>query len=301
MPTRLFDTDADGVMDDEATAYGGEGGWRIRIVENGITSEAVMPDIKGWARLDLPVLAPNGEWITVIDAETDEEYVFTTDADGCVALISGATGDEIEALTTGDQPCGSIGSIQPSAVIATDISVDIVGDGSPDDRLVSYVDADLDGEWRLRAEVNGLVSEVSIAGVGPHSVGVIGLADVGKISAGPEILATTGGDASGVEIGVFGFAGAGCITPHMWQDGTPLSPMVGATIGSGNSTYCGDGYLGLNGYQQDADGTYSAWGAAYEEVDVASWAYIGASDDYSEGMAYDDLTPATFDCFDLTL
>lgn len=98
MPTRLFDTDGDGVMDDEATAFGGEGGWRVRIVENGVTSEAVMPDIEGWAHLDLPVRAPNGEWITVVDAETDEQYTFTTDANGCVTLITGATGDEIDAL-----------------------------------------------------------------------------------------------------------------------------------------------------------------------------------------------------------
>jgi hypothetical protein len=93
----LFDTDGDGA-DDEVTAYGAADDWRIRVVENGIVSEAVMPAIEGWAHLGETVAAPQGWWVTVVDADTADVYTFDTGDDGCVAQLDGPGIDSVEDL-----------------------------------------------------------------------------------------------------------------------------------------------------------------------------------------------------------
>ncbi|MEL6892819.1 MAG: hypothetical protein AAFP84_14575, partial [Actinomycetota bacterium] len=88
MPTVQFDTDGDGAIDDDVTAYGAVDGWRVRVVENGVTSEALVDGIDGWAHLVDPMLATDGDQIGLRDAETDVVHRFATGPDGCIVSIS---------------------------------------------------------------------------------------------------------------------------------------------------------------------------------------------------------------------
>jgi hypothetical protein len=187
--------------------------------------------------------------------------------------------------------------ISGSATITADLLLDLRADGTADDRVLTY----FDGSWKVRTIIDDITSEVTVDDVGPAAVRVLGAADVGIVRPGNEIIAVTGAGASTAKIGVFGDVADGCLAQYTWQDTTPLAFHVGGGITHGDSTWCGDGYIGATSYEQDEWGTYSAGGAAYEEKSLGVFGYISASDDYSEGMAYEDLTPITFDCFGLVL
>ena len=53
--------------------------------------------------------------------------------------------------------------------------------------------------------------------------------------------------------------------------------------------------------EQTSDGTWMASGAAYEIATPGTLQYLGASDDFSEGIDESELGSFEFDCFDLAL
>ena len=296
MPTMQFDTDGDGASDDEVTAYGGET-WMVRIVENGVASEVALPDIDGWAYISGDLDVDGRDRVEVTDNETGTIYTIGS-VGGCAELLDTRAAD-VDDLVARPTPCGSFGPVPAGAIVETDLALDIAGDGSADDHAISYLDG---GDWVLRTVVGGTVSELDIPDVGVHAVRPLGLADVGSISAGDELIVTVGGGASSSDIGFFGFSDDGCVYPFLREGTTePFLGTVGATIGTGSGVACGTGYVALWGHQLEDDDTWSAWGAAYEEKSLGEIGYIGASDDYSEGLAQEDLRSPELDCFGLSL
>ncbi|MFN3257441.1 MAG: hypothetical protein ACE37B_17290 [Ilumatobacter sp.] len=193
--------------------------------------------------------------------------------------------------------CGVVGDEPPFAAIVSEQFVDVVGDGSADDRVLSHTV----GGWTLRATVGGVTSELTIDDVGPGAVRVLGVADVGELTAGNEILATTGAGASTTEVGIFGIDPSGCLFHFADQFGEDLVMPVGASIGFGDRFFCGTHLIGANSWSLYEDGTYDVAGAAYYESSPGTFTYLPASDDYSEGVPADELPSPLFDCFGLSL
>ncbi len=68
MPTLMYDTDGDGNVDDKVTAYSGGGeGWVLRVVEDGVISEAHTPGIDGWAYISNDYEVDGRDYIEVTD------------------------------------------------------------------------------------------------------------------------------------------------------------------------------------------------------------------------------------------
>jgi hypothetical protein len=279
MPTLMYDTDGDGDVDDAVTAYAGGGeGWMLRVVENGIISEAPMPGIDGWAYISNDYTVDGRDYIEVTDNGVVTIFTHAT-VTGCVELLD--TRDLIDDLglvpvqpapphipkgpsdlTIVVPPCGLFAPISGAASIASDITVDVADDGTADDPVVTY----LDGDWTMRATVDDITSEVMISGVGPGAVRALGVADVGDLTNGNEIIATVGAGAYATQIGVFGIDHNGCLS---WSN--------------------------------QFDGTYIMDGAAYIESAPGQFTFMPASDDFSEGLTLDQLPTDLFDCNGLSL
>ncbi|MEL6893115.1 MAG: hypothetical protein AAFP84_16095, partial [Actinomycetota bacterium] len=197
---------------------------------------------------------------------------------------------------TGDG-CGSLPDIPDDALIGTDLLVDYDGGGVADDRLVSY----FDGTWKLRAEVSGFADEIELPDAGVHGVRVLGLANVGQIMGGDEIIAVVGGGASAVEIGVFAFHELSCLIRYQHESGDDFGLLTGAGVMWGEGIICEDGAIADWGYQREDDDTYTLWGAAYHEISPGVFGYLPASDDYVEGLSFDDLSTSLFDCDGMTI
>lgn len=323
MPTVQFDTDGDGEADDEVTAYGGEDGWRVRVVEDGVTSEALALNVTAWGHLDDPIPTPDGDQIAVIDND-DPGHVwhFATGDDGCVRpLLDPPQDDAIDDLVApepapeptvppapvdelaapeDDMMCGPLPAIPGNAVIGSDLWLDLDGHGVPDDRLVSY---SVDGNWFLRGWIGPSESEVAVPAAGVHGVRVLGTADIDHTYGGDEIVAVVGGGAYAMEIGFFAFLEGGCIHRYMAEGGGEYGPTVGASIGNGSGLACVDGRVIETGFQLMDDDTYTAWEATYEPVSVIT---IGGAADIEgfevDGLSDDEVAEyATFDCHGLTL
>ncbi len=316
MPTLLFDTDGDGNEDDEVTAYGDIDGWLLRVVENGVTSEALMTGIPGYANIANSYKVDGRDYIEVHDQELGTIFTLAT-VDGCAELLHIGPGHEEvidlvpwtpdpdpalipllpSDLTIYVPPCGFHAAIPGGASIASNITVDVAADGTADDQIVTY----LDGGWTMRATVNGITSEVSINGVGPGATRALGVADVGALTAGNEIIATVGAGAYTTQIGVFGIDSNGCLFHFLDSSGTELAMSSGASIGFGDRFSCGPGYIAGNSWSNQFDGTYDMGGAAYIESTLGQFTYMPASDDYSEGLSFDQLPTDLFDCNGLSL
>lgn len=340
MPTVLFDTDGDGEADDEVTAYGAADGWRVRVTEDGVTSEAPALGVAAWGYLDAPIPTGDGDQIAVADNDDPGSiWYFATGDDGCVRpLLDPPHEDGIDDLAAPqDEPtptlpptpvdeiatpqpdpippvtpvddlaafedellCGPLPDIPVNAVIGSDLWLDLDGHGAPDDRLVSYA---VDGNWFLRGWIGPSESEVAVPGAGVHGVSVLGTADVDHTYGGDEIVAVVGGGAYSVEIGFFAFLEGGCLHRYLAEGGGEFGPSVGASIAFGSGLACVDGRVVETGFQRMEDDTYTVWEASYEPVSVITFG--GAAD--VEGFEADGLTAdeaaeyATFDCHGLTL
>ncbi len=311
MPTMVLDTDGDG-PDDEVTAYGAADGWVLRVVENDVISEASIPDVMGWAFISNTFKSAGRDVVEVTDNDLGTTYIFST-VDGCVELLEESESIDdvtIEPLpdpapaptgpsdfTTGAGGCGDIGPDPDDPTITSELFVDLAGDGTADDHLVTY----FDGTWTMRSLVAGVVSEVDITGVGPGSVRALGLADVGELTAGPEIIATVGAGASVTRISVFGVDESNCLFRFVDGADDDLAMTSGATIGNGSRFSCGPGYIAGNSWTLQDDDTYSIYGAAYIESSAGQFTYMPASDDYNDGLTADELPVDLFDCNGLSL
>lgn len=316
MPTIMYDTDGDGNDDDEVTAYAGGGeGWVLRVVENGVTSEAHMPGIDGWAYISNDYQVDGRDYIEVTDNDVGTIFTHAT-VNGCVKLLHTGPGDEEiddlaqpspdedptrpvgpSDLAVAVPPCGLFAPIAGSATIASDITVDVADDGTADDQIVTY----LDGGWTMRATVDGITSEATISGVGPGAVRALGVADVGELTTGNEIIATVGAGAYTTQIGAFGIDNNGCLFHFLDASGTELAMSSGASIAFGERFSCGPGHIVRNSWNNQFDGTYFMDSAAYIESTPGQFTYMPASDDFSEGLTFDQLPTDLFDCNGLAL
>lgn len=189
-------------------------------------------------------------------------------------------------------PCGVFDPIPAESQITSDLSVDLDGDGAADDQVITY----LDGVYKLRSIQNGVISEVAVPDVGTSSIRALGVGNAGEISPGNEIVVRTGGGSSNAQIGFFGHDDAGCLFTFT-RYGIVLEMHVGATVGTSSGVYCADGLIADWSYGLEDDGTYTGSGAAYFESSPGDFTYLPASDDFSEGLALEDLSPADLDCF----
>lgn len=313
MPTTLGDTDEDGELDDEITAYGATDAWRLRVVENGVISEAAMPAIGGWAYLAGIGDFGDGMTIDVIDADTDDRYEFGFDDSRCLVQVAGPGVDPVDDLapqppatdpgpfvdpslgvaTAG--PCGVHNAIPDDAIYGSDGIYNL--NDSDEVRLVTYFDGSV---WRLRQQWGTTISEVELPDAGASGARVIGLADVAALG-GHEILAIVGGGASTVEVGVFSSFEGPCLFRFQADGGGDFSLFAGATVGSGIGITCGDEWLDSWSYQLEEDDTYTLSGAAFEEVSTGTFGYMLASDGFVEGLTEAELPESIFDCNGLSL
>ncbi|MGA1439901.1 MAG: hypothetical protein ACO4CU_08730 [Ilumatobacteraceae bacterium] len=188
--------------------------------------------------------------------------------------------------------------VPAGATIGTEIVFDY---GSmTGNRAFSYVDG---GTWKLRVEFSGGVTTEIIVPASPATgVRPIGLADVDATRPGAELFAVVDGGASALEVGLFGFRSDGCIQRYQGQGGGDFDLVVGASTNQGEGLICGPGLISTWGYQLEADGTYSAFGAAFEAVSDFVFGYVPASDDFLDGLTFEEVGGrAVFDCNGLTL
>ncbi|MEM1332207.1 MAG: hypothetical protein AAGG08_02015, partial [Actinomycetota bacterium] len=197
-------------------------------------------------------------------------------------------------------PCGPIDPIAFDANVTGSLAVDLIGDGTADDELVGY---EVAGQWYLRATVGGVVSEVELAdSAWPQGVRPLGLADVGAITPGPEILSVIGGGVSAKWIGIHGLDAERCLF-EFTQNGGPLDGFIDWSASFIDTFGCltGDTVFGTSGfwravYVNHGPDDWSASSAAYHESTPGDFTYIGASDDYSEFLTDADLPAQIFDC-----
>jgi len=329
---RLFDTDGDGELD-SAQTYPRSGdpyaddaqAWTIRVIENGVISEAPIPDLAISVGIATGVEVDGRVHVIVDNYDNNDQHTFGTNADGCIEFLSTEPGDGpgpdpsddlvatnptipvptiplpttpitidpiLVAPTPAPGPCGDFDPIPAASQITSDLTVDLVGDGVADDRVVTY----LDGVYKLRSVRNGVTSEVSVPEVGVSSIRALGVGNAGEISVGNEVIVRTGGGASAAEIGIFGHDADGCVF-QFTLNGSELEMYVGATIGTSSGMYCGESLIAEWSYELDADGTYFGSSAAFFESSAGDFTYLPGSDDFSEGLTIDELSPATLDCF----
>ncbi len=87
MLTNYIDTNGDG-EDDAVTAYAGGGnGWVLRVVEDGVISEAVIPDVAGMAGIAGSIDAGDRQHVLVSDWSSGAFHTFATDT-GCIEFLS---------------------------------------------------------------------------------------------------------------------------------------------------------------------------------------------------------------------
>ncbi|MFK8024553.1 MAG: hypothetical protein AB8G26_11390 [Ilumatobacter sp.] len=192
--------------------------------------------------------------------------------------------------------CGFVGSIPGTATIVSDISVDLDGDGDLD-QAISFVDAG----WSVRTVVDGVTSQIDISGVGPHAVTLLGGTDVAWITPGDELIATVGGGASSVEVGVIGVDDDGCVFQFDDGAGESIGFPVGATVTNGSGVFCAAGSIHAHSFELQPDDTFSASASGYHEVAAGTLDLLPGSPDFNEGLSFDDLQPATLDCDGIAL
>lgn len=206
--------------------------------------------------------------------------------------VSGAGDEGVDAPLCMTPP------VPAGATIGTEILFDF---GSmTGNRAFSYVDS---GTWKLRVEFgSGVTTEIVVPTSPATGVRPIGLADVDDTRPGDELFAVVGGGASALEVGVFGFRPDGCIERYQGQGGGDFTLVAGASTNQGEGLVCGPGYIATWGYQLDAGGTYSAYGAAFEAVSEFVFGYIPASDDFLDGLSFEEVSGRpVFDCNGLAL
>jgi len=329
---QLFDTDGDGDLDpvqpypDSGDPYAeGSQAWTVRVVENDVISEAPIPGTASFVGIAGSVDVDGRAHVIVRNHDNDDLHTYATNDDGCVELISTEPGvdpgpDPTEDLvltnpavpvptvpapktpvtvapvlvapTPAPGPCGDFDPIPETATITSNLEVDLVGDGTANDRVITYLDSD----FVLRTVRDGVTSEIVVPDVGASTVAALGVGDVGELSPGNEVVARTGGGASSVGIDFFGHDADDCVF-EFTLNGGELDMAVGATVGWSSGVFCEVGVIGGSYHQLDDDGTFYGSGAAYFESSAGDFTYLPASDHFSEGLTLAELPPASLDCF----
>ena len=173
-----------------------------------------------------------------------------------------------------------------------------MGDGSADDLVEAY---DVDGWSRLRLTTGGsVVSEI----INPSIDGRYRPIGVAAVFPGDsdELFAVTGDGSAATEVGVFGIDEADCLFPYAYTGTSDeFTMLIRPASPFRSGAFCFAGGIGLYSAEQRVDGLWDASSAAYEVATPGTVQYMGASDDFSEGLDESELTPFEFDCFDLSL
>jgi hypothetical protein len=194
--------------------------------------------------------------------------------------------------------CIGAGPVDGAAVMVSSQLLDLAGDGVADDAVEAY---ELGGVTSLRVTTGtGVVSEL----VNPRIDGTTRPLGVADVFAGDslELFSVVGEGDAASEIAMYGLDATGCLFVYRWaDDGTDFTMLIrpGSDVRSGGGCFEGGVYLTNGG--RDTDGTWFLASAAYEVVTPGTVEYMGASDDYNEGVAEADLGPFDFDCFGLAL
>jgi hypothetical protein len=194
--------------------------------------------------------------------------------------------------------CAGAGPLPAGAVIESSLTLDVTGDGTADDLVEAY---DVDGWSRLRITTGGsVVSEI----VNPAIDGRYRPVGVAAVFPGgsAELFAVVGDGDAATEVGVFGLDDAGCVFAYTYSDSVDeFTMLIRPASPFRSGAFCFDGGIGLFSAEQRPDGLWDASSAAYEIATPGTVQYLGASDDFSEGLDESDLTPFEFDCFGLSL
>ena len=199
-------------------------------------------------------------------------------------------------------PCGPIDLIPADATITGDLLVDVDNDGDADDRLIGYETAG--GDWYIRAVIDGIHSEVALPDdAWPQGVVPLGMTELGSLTEGLEVLAVTGGGASGKSLGIFGFDADDCLFRFTVSGGNPLDIYIGATVNFLDAFGClstpyvfGTAGFWSSAYVNEGPDGWFGSSAAFGETSPGDFTYLPASDDFIDGLTLDDLPTDMFDC-----
>ncbi|MEM1332202.1 MAG: hypothetical protein AAGG08_01990 [Actinomycetota bacterium] len=207
------------------------------------------------------------------------------------------------APTTAAPPAGPTvcpGSDAPAGDPATSsITVDLLGDGTPNDVVEGYVTSA--GSPRMRVLTGeGVYSEV--VGAIDDSFRPLGTAPI-FAGAANELLAVTGEGEFGTTVGLFTVDEGDCLVQFGWDSGP--NGVFEATIRPSTPTrsgmFCYEGGIDLYGAEQFEDGTWDLFGAGYELASQTSMQYSPASDAYVEGIPESELGTYDLDCLGIRL
>lgn len=194
--------------------------------------------------------------------------------------------------------CDGAGPLPAGAVLDSSLTLDVMGDGTADDLVEAY---DVDGWSRLRLTTGGsVVSEI----INPAIDGRYRPVGVAAVFPGDsaELFAVVGEGDAATEVGVFGIDAAECLFAYTYTGTSDeFTMLIRPASPFRSGAFCFDGGIGLFSAEQRDDGLWDASSAAYEIATPGTVQYLGASDDFSEGLEESELTPFEFDCFDLSL
>jgi len=194
--------------------------------------------------------------------------------------------------------CGDAGVLPATAVLESSLMLDVLDDGTADDLVEAY---DVDGWSRLRLTTGGsVVSEI----ISPAIDGRYRPLGVASVFPGDsaELFAVIGEGSAATEVGVFGLDTADCLFTFRYAETSEdFTMLIRATSPFRSGAFCFDGGIGLVTAEQRSDGMWDASSAAFEADTFSTVRYLGASDDYSEGLDESELSPFEFDCFGLEL
>ncbi len=207
------------------------------------------------------------------------------------------------ATTTAPAPvaleyCEGAGPLPAGAVLDSALTLDVMGDGTADDVVEAF---DVDGWSRLRLTTGGsVVSEI----INPAIDGRYRPIGVAPVFPGDsaELFAVIGDGSAATEVGVFGIDAADCLFSYTYTGTSDdFTMLIRPASPFRSGAFCFDGGIGLFTAEQRSDGLWDASSSAFEIATPGTLQYLGASDDYSEGLDESELTAFEFDCFGLSL
>ena len=222
----------------------------------------------------------------------------TTAAPTTTAVTTTTVAPTTTAAPVASDYCEGAAPLPVGAAVLSSASFDVQDDGTADDVVEVY---DLDGVSRLRLTTGGsVVSEIVNSAI-DGSYRTLGIAPVFSGDSA-ELFAVIGDGSAATEVGVFGIDAAGCLFGYTYADsGDDFTMLIRPTSPFRSGAICFEGGIGLVSAEQTNDGTWMASGAAYEIATPGTLQYLGASDDFSEGIDESELGSFEFDCFDLAL
>jgi hypothetical protein len=255
--------------------------------------------------VSLPTASPTDP-ATTLDAATTSAPTTTAPTTAPATTDASTTAPTTAAPSTAPvttaapvlEYCDGAGPLPAGAVLDSSLTLDVMGDGTADDLVEAY---DVDGWSRLRLTTGGsVVSEI----INPAIDGRYRPVGVAAVFPGDsaELFAVVGDGDAATEVGVFGIDAAECLFAYTYTGTSDeFTMLIRPASPFRSGAFCFDGGIGLFSAEQRDDGFWDASSAAYEIATPGTVQYLGASDDFSEGLEESELTPFEFDCFDLSL